>query len=230
VSHARCLTAAFWSHPYDEFLDLKLRENIAQNNLRWYVCSQTPAALDESDQVSHEQRRQMSNHCCGRVLLDFLLARRGLQFGDKQQTHIDAIKALGSNNPARFLYEHLNEDLNILDSKAHSTFIFASILVVIYVWIIDRIIGLPSLLIHIVIYAGTVIAIVALVLLMFVQKLYWPPTNELSDENAWPIKFLLHRNRRTIYYRQAWRLIVISFFMLLCAILYFVLLASPDIT
>jgi hypothetical protein len=151
----------------------------------------------------------MSADLC-RAILDRITlgVTRGLPFESEKDDYLRSL----TKGEQSFELKHLYRELTILDGKAQSSILFTSILVLAYTplrahlgvshlsenhfnWILD---------------IGALCSLVAVLLLMCVQKLYWPPLQAFT-EGSLSEELLNIRNRRTIFYRVAWLLTMMSF-------------------
>jgi magnesium-transporting ATPase (P-type) len=162
----------------------------------------------------------MSTKLC-RAILDALGITWGLPFSpDEKRDYLECLQ----QSEQKFILQHLYRELTILDGKANSTILFTSILVFGYTIIaaLDAHLGMKHLSenkINWILDIGALCSLVAVFLLMWVQKLYWPSLQEYKggklSENLLNI-----RNQRTVCYRTAWCFTMISLAILAITTVY----------
>lgn len=149
-----------------------------------------------------------------------------LQAGDKQR-YIAALREMDRTNPEKFVFEHLNQNLDILDVKSNSTILLTSILTVVCIAAIDHFkdVYLPirpwtENALPWILRTGAGASSLALLLLISVHTLYWPSITEIQNKDVRTERLLNIRNWRTIRYRAAWRVTVLSLCILSIAVIY----------
>jgi hypothetical protein len=156
----------------------------------------------------------------------FLGVTRGLPLWDKKN-FINALENLGGADGRRYVFAHLYENLTILDNKANSMIQFVALLFTIYLGVgfFSLSGGLKiiadSAILRVLVGIGVTLSFVATLLFMWVERLHWSTTAELSGSaDVHALRLLGLRNRRTIYYRTGWRFAALSLASLLLILIY----------
>lgn len=155
-----------------------------------------------------------------RILLIF---KKALPLSEESiQAYITAWKSLyGKMNSSddrtaqRSLFEHMYYNLDILDSKTSTLLQFNAILIAVYGFILptEEISGAKFISsFHAI---GVASALLAIILSLRVIWVHWSGVEDLEDEEQHILKLISVRNTRTIRYRRAWALSMISVLVLI---------------
>jgi hypothetical protein len=145
-----------------------------------------------------------------------VLAELPLEKPDKER-YWQWLKKLRGEDEDKFFIDHLTRHLDVLDGKANAVILFTSILAAVYLGMfgdVEKARGqmapCTGSALRWTFLSGGALSLVGVMLLLCVEKIHWP-----DPETANYSDYLLDlRNRRTIYYRAAWLLTVVSVIIL----------------
>jgi hypothetical protein len=160
---------------------------------------------------------------CGYRILSLLRITVALPLGDQdRKDYLAWVGKLHDKKRDQFIIDHLTRHLDVLDSKANAVILFTSILALVYVEMAKYAETVPLPLTHWIdhpvgwgwaLLVGGGFSFIAVILLLVVQRIHWP--NPKTTETFQYTDYLLKlRNHRTIYYRLAWRLTLLSVIIL----------------
>jgi hypothetical protein len=158
-----------------------------------------PALSPERGDVS------MSNECGCRILLNLLTLGviRNLPLGEIEKTaYVEKMNDVVEAAHRKYIFEHFYRNLDVLDRKTNAMFAFTSILVVVYVALVEyrfhnRVAVLGSTI-------GALCAFFAAIMFLFVETVHWSSPLDVSDPQRHANILLNIRDRRTIWYRVGW--------------------------
>jgi len=159
----------------------------------------------------------MSDKCNCRILFSRLIPWivGGLPLGEIQKTqYIKGMNNVGEDSHRKFIFEHFYRNLDVLDRKTNAMFAFTSILVIVYVALVEHRVQNPIAEIGIIFGIGAILAFFAAIMFLFVETVHWSSPSDVSDTQLHAKILLDVRDRRTICYRIGWTSSLISLLIL----------------
>lgn len=126
--------------------------------------------------------------------------------------HISSLSTLPDSKEQEHLFNHLYECLSILDNKSSSLLQFNSIISAVFAIFINSNIDVTPVLY--VSSLGMSLLLVSCCLLLLVIRVHWSDTEEMQDLESHGKALLEVRGYRTVRYRLAWYLSMVSVFFL----------------
>jgi hypothetical protein len=120
---------------------------------------------------------------------------------DDSRAHIQRLTVLLRDEEQRVLFDHLYENLSILDAKAASLLQFNSVLLAVFtLFLTDKI--------HVVAFyigaVGILVTLISCYKLLEVVWVHWSTKDHMTTPENHGLKLLEVRKSRTIIYRTAW--------------------------
>lgn len=125
----------------------------------------------------------------------------------ERKAYIAALSRVEASEEHRDLFEHLYACLSILDAKSQSLLGFNSIILAVFAVFLTQ--ALPAWPARAA-YAGMAVILCSSFLLLSVVWVRWSTAEDLADADQHALRLLAVRNRRTVRYRLAWALSVVS--------------------
>jgi hypothetical protein len=158
---------------------------------------------------------------CSYWILDFLRITVELPLEERdRKDYLTWLEKLHEKNRDQFIIDHLTRHLDVLDSKANAVILFTSVLALVYLEMTRYAETVPLPLTHRIdhpigwaLLVGGGFSFIAVMLLLCVERLHWPDA-KTTETSKYTDYLLRLRNRRTIYYRLAWLLTVLSVIIL----------------
>lgn len=129
----------------------------------------------------------------------------------EELTHIDALSRIAASETHQELFQHLYGCLSILDAKAQSLLGFNSIILAVFAIFLTRPLSSSQ---AVAAHGGMAIILLSSLLLLSIVWIHWSTTADLADADVHAQRLLSVRNRRTVRYRVAWLMSVVSLLVL----------------
>ena len=126
---------------------------------------------------------------------------------DAIKAHLQALRNVVLSEEHQDVFDHLYTCLSILDAKSSSMLAFNSIIIAVFAIFMTR---QPASAELILLNVGMAAILVSAFLLLSVVWVHWSPTGDLEDPEKHGRRLLQVRNSRTVRYRIAWYLAMIS--------------------
>lgn len=123
------------------------------------------------------------------------------------EAHIEALTKVVLSKEHQDVFDHLYLCLSILDSKSSSMLSFNSIIIAVFAIVMTGTLTLPE---WAFVNLGMASILVSALLLLSVGWVHWSTTQDLLDAREHGYRLLQIRNSRTVRYRLAWYLAVLS--------------------
>lgn len=121
--------------------------------------------------------------------------------------HLEKLERMGIASDYAARLSFLYDNLNILDSKASSLLTFNGVLLAaLAIWLN----ALPRNLFHLVLDLIFVVLLVSCTLCLRIVWMYWVGSGDLDAPEDHAQSLVLRRDERTIFYRLAWWLSIVS--------------------
>ncbi len=162
-------------------------------------------------------------------LCRWLFLKRNIPITEKQkEEYLRALKKIASSRnyktektaQQKYVFDHMYENLNILDGKTNSILQFNGILLAaVGIFLSDKLFTVSDF-VTMILYNTAITSLLSVMLCHLVIWVKWSGSAELSSNELQERRLLSVRDSRTIFYRRAWWLSFISVIFLLLLILF----------